>query len=107
MRAIPTGWRHVYRPSVAVLVGLPPCRPRSRSPQHDRGSEAGDSACSEYDHGIDNETFTDRSIEPEPAASADASTRSQLLAAFRDLLDRLDTGLIEQDEADDHADHTA
>jgi Bacterial antitoxin of type II TA system, VapB len=43
----------------------------------------------------------------ELAAAVDADRRAQLLDSFRDLLDRLDTNLIEQDEADDHTGHTA
>jgi Arc/MetJ family transcription regulator len=43
----------------------------------------------------------------ELAAAVDADRRAQVLDSFRDLLDRLDTGLIEQDEVDDHTDHTA
>jgi undecaprenyl pyrophosphate synthase len=41
----------------------------------------------------------------ELAAAVDADRRAQVLDSFRDLLDRLDTGLIEQDEVDDHTDH--
>lgn len=37
------------------------------------------------------------------AATVDADRRARLLESFRDLLDRLDVGLIEQDEAEDHA----
>lgn len=43
----------------------------------------------------------------ELAAAVDADRRAQVLDSFRDLLDRLDTGLIEQDEVDDHTDHAA
>jgi Arc/MetJ family transcription regulator len=43
----------------------------------------------------------------ELAAAVDADRRAQLLDSFRDLLDRLDTDLIEQDEADDHTGRTA
>jgi Arc/MetJ family transcription regulator len=39
----------------------------------------------------------------ELAAAVDARKRTELLEEFRDLLDRLDVGLIEQDEIDDHA----
>jgi hypothetical protein len=39
----------------------------------------------------------------ELAAAIDADRRSQVLESFRDLLDRLDTDLIEQDEIDDHS----
>ena len=35
--------------------------------------------------------------------TVDARKRTELLEEFRDLLDRLDVGLIEQDEIDDHA----
>jgi Arc/MetJ family transcription regulator len=38
----------------------------------------------------------------ELAAAVDARKRSELLEEFRDLLDRLDVDLIEQDEIDDH-----
>jgi Arc/MetJ family transcription regulator len=38
----------------------------------------------------------------ELAAAVDADKRARVLDAFRDLLDRLDVDLIEQDEADDH-----
>jgi Arc/MetJ family transcription regulator len=43
----------------------------------------------------------------ELAAAVDAAQRAHLLSSFRDLLSRLDVDLIEQDEADDHADRTA
>lgn len=43
----------------------------------------------------------------ELAAAIDAERRTQALEAFRDLLSRLDTGLIEQDETDDHSGHVA
>ncbi|OLB77290.1 MAG: hypothetical protein AUI14_16575 [Actinobacteria bacterium 13_2_20CM_2_71_6] len=43
----------------------------------------------------------------ELAAAVDADRRAQVLDSFRDLLDRLDTGLIEQDEVDDHSGHAA
>jgi Arc/MetJ family transcription regulator len=43
----------------------------------------------------------------ELAAAVDAERRARLLDAFRDLLGRLDTDLIEQDETDDHADRAA
>ncbi|WBB98067.1 MULTISPECIES: hypothetical protein [unclassified Solwaraspora] len=36
------------------------------------------------------------------AADADSDRRAELLESLRDLLDRLDVDLIEQDEADDH-----
>ncbi|MFV2109218.1 MULTISPECIES: hypothetical protein [unclassified Micromonospora] len=36
------------------------------------------------------------------AADADSDRRAKLLESLRDLLDRLDVDLIEQDEADDH-----
>jgi Arc/MetJ family transcription regulator len=38
----------------------------------------------------------------ELAAAVDADKRARVRDAFRDLLDRLDIDLIEQDEADDH-----
>jgi Arc/MetJ family transcription regulator len=38
----------------------------------------------------------------ELAAAVDADRRLHLLESFRDLLDRLDTDMIEQDEAGDH-----
>jgi len=38
----------------------------------------------------------------EVAADADSDRRAELLESLRDLLDRLDVDLIEQDEADDH-----
>jgi hypothetical protein len=40
-------------------------------------------------------------------AAVDADLRAHLLESFRDLLDRLDTSLIEQDELDDHSGHPA
>ncbi|OLE29901.1 MAG: hypothetical protein AUG44_02560 [Actinobacteria bacterium 13_1_20CM_3_71_11] len=43
----------------------------------------------------------------ELAAAVEADRRAGLLDSFRNLLDRLDTDLIEQDEADDHAGHAA
>jgi Arc/MetJ family transcription regulator len=43
----------------------------------------------------------------ELAAAVDAGRRSEALADFRDLLDRMDVGLIERDEEDDHADGAA
>jgi Arc/MetJ family transcription regulator len=43
----------------------------------------------------------------ELAAAVDADQRSRLLDSFRDLLDRLDVDLLEQDEADDHVDQAA
>jgi Arc/MetJ family transcription regulator len=43
----------------------------------------------------------------ELAAAVDADRRTQLLDSFRDLLGRLDTGLIEEDEANDHSGHAA
>jgi Arc/MetJ family transcription regulator len=43
----------------------------------------------------------------ELAAAVDADKRTQALAAFRELLDRLDVDLIEQEETGDHADHAA
>jgi Arc/MetJ family transcription regulator len=39
----------------------------------------------------------------ELAAAIDADRRSQVLESFRNLLERLDTDLIEQDEVDDHS----
>jgi Arc/MetJ family transcription regulator len=39
----------------------------------------------------------------ELAAAVDASRRSEALADFRDLLDRMDVDLIERDEEDDRA----
>jgi Arc/MetJ family transcription regulator len=39
----------------------------------------------------------------ELAAAVEAAKRAALLEEFRDLLDRLDVDLIEQDEMDDHA----
>ena len=39
----------------------------------------------------------------ELAAAVDADRRAALLESFRELLDRLDTDMIEQDEIDDHA----
>ncbi|MGE5829982.1 MAG: hypothetical protein ACM30G_16710 [Micromonosporaceae bacterium] len=38
----------------------------------------------------------------ELAAAMEADRRAELLVSFRDLLDRLDVELIEQDEAGDH-----
>ena len=38
----------------------------------------------------------------ELAAAIDADRRTQALDSFRELLDRLDVDLIEQDETDDH-----
>jgi hypothetical protein len=43
----------------------------------------------------------------ELAAAVDADRRARLLASFRDLLDRVDVNLIDQDETDDHADRAA
>ena len=43
----------------------------------------------------------------ELAAAVDADRRALLLDSFRDLLDRLDTDLINQDERDDHSGHVA
>jgi Arc/MetJ family transcription regulator len=43
----------------------------------------------------------------ELAAAVDADKRAQVLDSFRDLLDRLDVDLIEQDETDDHNGHAA
>jgi Arc/MetJ family transcription regulator len=43
----------------------------------------------------------------ELAAAVDADRRAQLLESFRDLLGRLDVDLIDQDEADDHAERAA
>jgi Arc/MetJ family transcription regulator len=43
----------------------------------------------------------------ELAAAVDADRRAAVLESFRDLLDRLDTDLIDRDEADDHADQSA
>ncbi|GAB3810358.1 type II toxin-antitoxin system VapB family antitoxin [Micromonospora zhanjiangensis] len=43
----------------------------------------------------------------ELAAAVDADRRSELLESFRELLGRLDTDLIEQDERDDHRGHAA
>jgi Arc/MetJ family transcription regulator len=43
----------------------------------------------------------------ELAAAVDADRRAQVLDSFRDLLDRLDVGRIEQDEIDDHTGHAA
>ena len=42
----------------------------------------------------------------ELAAAIDADKRTQALESFRDLLERLDLDLIEQEEADDHG-HSA
>ena len=39
----------------------------------------------------------------ELAAAVDADRRAPLLDSFRDLLDRLDTDLIDQDERNDHS----
>ena len=39
----------------------------------------------------------------ELVAAIDSERRSQALESFRDLLDRLDTDSIEQDEIDDHS----
>ncbi len=41
------------------------------------------------------------------AAAVDADKRAQVLDSFRDLLDRLDTDLIEQGEIDDHSGNAA
>jgi Arc/MetJ family transcription regulator len=43
----------------------------------------------------------------ELAAAVDADRRALLLDSFRDLLDRLDTDLIDQDERNDHSGHVA
>lgn len=43
----------------------------------------------------------------ELAAAVDARKRAHALAEFRELLGRLDLGVIERDEADDHADGAA
>ncbi len=43
----------------------------------------------------------------ELAAAVDADRRAQVLDSFRDLLDRLDTAMIEQDEVDDHTGQVA
>jgi Arc/MetJ family transcription regulator len=43
----------------------------------------------------------------ELAAAVDADRRARLLDSFRDLLERLDTDLIERDEADDHTNDAA
>jgi Arc/MetJ family transcription regulator len=43
----------------------------------------------------------------ELAAAVDADRRALLLDSFRDLLDRLDTDLIDQDERNDHSGHLA
>jgi hypothetical protein len=43
----------------------------------------------------------------EIAAAVDADRRAKVLDSFRGLLDRLDVELIEQDEADDHAEPAA
>lgn len=45
----------------------------------------------------------------ELAAAVDADRRSALLESFRDLLDRMDIELLEEDEAGDHghSDHAA
>lgn len=43
----------------------------------------------------------------ELAGAIDAEKRSKALESFRDLLDRLDVDLIEQDEIDDHSERRA
>jgi Arc/MetJ family transcription regulator len=43
----------------------------------------------------------------ELAAAVDADRRALLLDSFRDLLDRLDTDQIDQDERNDHSGHVA
>jgi Arc/MetJ family transcription regulator len=43
----------------------------------------------------------------ELAAAVDAEKRALVLDTFRALLDRLDVGLIEQDEVDDHTGRAA
>lgn len=43
----------------------------------------------------------------ELAAAVDAETRSRALVSFRELLDRFDLDLIDQDEAEDHGDRVA
>ena len=43
----------------------------------------------------------------ELAAAVDADRRAVVLESFRDLLDRLDTDMIDRDEADDHTDQSA
>jgi len=43
----------------------------------------------------------------EVAAALDADRRERALTAFRDLLDRLDVDLLEQEERDDHGSQTA
>jgi len=43
----------------------------------------------------------------ELAAAVDAERRGRALESFRELLGRLDTDLIEQDERDDHAGRVA
>lgn len=43
----------------------------------------------------------------ELAAAVDADRRAQVLESFRDLLDRMDTDIIEQDEAEDHGQQVA
>lgn len=43
----------------------------------------------------------------EVAAAIDAERRARAPGSFRDLLDRLDIELIEQDEKDDHSDRVA
>jgi Arc/MetJ family transcription regulator len=43
----------------------------------------------------------------ELAAAVSADKRTQALNSFRNLLDRLDVDLIEQDEVNDHTDHAA
>ncbi len=43
----------------------------------------------------------------ELAAAVEADRRTQLLNSFQNLLSRLDTDLIERDEANDHSGHAA
>ena len=43
----------------------------------------------------------------ELAAAVDAETRSRALVSFRELLDRFDLDLVDQDEAEDHGDRVA
>ena len=43
----------------------------------------------------------------ELAAAVDAQTRSRTLVSFRELLDRLDLDLIQQEEAEDHSGRVA
>jgi Arc/MetJ family transcription regulator len=43
----------------------------------------------------------------ELAAAVDAERRAQTLESFRDLLDRMDVEMIEQDETDDHVGNAA